>query len=54
MILTVVTKNPVDFISGALGQSKSNIKAILAIIVGKVLIIDEAYMLYTGTSATGN
>lgn len=54
VIPTVVTKNPADFIGGALGQSESNTKAILATTVGKVLIIDEAYMLYTGTGATGN
>jgi len=54
VISTVVTKNPADFIGGALGQSESNTKAILATTVGKVLIIDEAYMLYTGTGATGN
>jgi len=53
-ILTVVTKNPADFIGGALGQSENNTKAILATTIGKVLIIDEAYMLYNGTGATGN
>lgn len=44
-IPTVVTKNPADFIGGALGQSE-NTKAILATTIGKVLIIDEAYVLY--------
>lgn len=40
--LTVVEKNPADFIGSFLGQSESNTKAILAATVGKVLIIDEA------------
>ncbi|KAF8958975.1 P-loop containing nucleoside triphosphate hydrolase protein [Flammula alnicola] len=48
----VVTKNPADFIGNALGVSESNTKAILANTIGKVLIIDEAYMLY-GAGATG-
>lgn len=34
-----------------IGQSEANTKAILATTVGKVLIIDEAYMLYAGASA---
>ena len=50
----VVVKNPADFIGAFIGHSESNTKAILAATVGKVLIIDEAYMLYTGTGATGN
>ena len=54
MVWTVVTKNPADFIGSALGQSENNTKAILATTVGKVLIIDEAYMLYSGTGGTGN
>ncbi|KAF2260255.1 P-loop containing nucleoside triphosphate hydrolase protein [Lojkania enalia] len=41
----VVVKNPSDFVGGALGQSEQNTKAILASTIGKVLIIDEAYML---------
>ncbi|CAL1701681.1 unnamed protein product [Somion occarium] len=45
----VVIKNPADFIGSALGQSESQTKAILANTVGKVLIIDEAYMLYGGS-----
>jgi hypothetical protein len=48
-----VTKNPADFIGSALGQSESNTKAILATTVGKVLIIDEAYMLYSGSGGGG-
>ncbi|KAJ7104159.1 P-loop containing nucleoside triphosphate hydrolase protein [Mycena belliarum] len=49
----VVVKNPADFIGSVLGASESNTKAILASTVGKVLVIDEAYMLYTGTGGTG-
>ncbi|KAF2713834.1 P-loop containing nucleoside triphosphate hydrolase protein [Pleomassaria siparia CBS 279.74] len=41
----VVVKNPADFVGSALGQSEQNTKGILASTVGKVLIIDEAYML---------
>ncbi|KAJ7707708.1 P-loop containing nucleoside triphosphate hydrolase protein [Mycena rosella] len=44
----VVVKNPADFIGSVLGASESNTKAILANTVGKVLVIDEAYMLYSG------
>lgn len=51
---SVVTKNPADFIGSAMGQSESNTKAILATTVGKVLIIDEAYMLYSSTGAGGS
>ncbi|KAI0050262.1 P-loop containing nucleoside triphosphate hydrolase protein [Auriscalpium vulgare] len=51
----VVVKNPADFIGNVLGASESNTKAILATTVGKVLVIDEAYMLYGGKSAgSGN
>ncbi|EIN07312.1 P-loop containing nucleoside triphosphate hydrolase protein [Punctularia strigosozonata HHB-11173 SS5] len=46
----VVVKNPADFIGSALGQSESQTKAILANTVGKVLVIDEAYMLYGGSN----
>ncbi|EGO03446.1 hypothetical protein SERLA73DRAFT_165136 [Serpula lacrymans var. lacrymans S7.3] len=48
----VVVKNPADFVGAALGQSESNTKAILANTVGKVLVIDEAYMLYDRGSGT--
>jgi hypothetical protein len=41
----VVVKNPADFIGSALGQSESQTKAILASTVGKVLVIDEVYIL---------
>ncbi|KAL9110261.1 MAG: hypothetical protein Q9227_005168 [Pyrenula ochraceoflavens] len=44
----VVVKNPADFIGSVLGASESNTKAILASTMGKVLVIDEAYMLYGG------
>ncbi|KAL8678753.1 MAG: hypothetical protein Q9186_004904 [Xanthomendoza sp. 1 TL-2023] len=50
----VVTKNPSDFVGQYTGQSETNTKAILASAVGKVLIIDEAYMLYTGNEGGGN
>ena len=36
-----------------MGQSEANTKAILATTVGKVLIIDEAYMLYSGSGGGG-
>ncbi|KAI0841013.1 P-loop containing nucleoside triphosphate hydrolase protein [Hypoxylon sp. FL0890] len=49
----VVVKNPADFVGGALGQSEKNTKAILESTKGKVLIIDEAYMLASGTSDSG-
>ncbi|KZP13920.1 P-loop containing nucleoside triphosphate hydrolase protein [Athelia psychrophila] len=50
----VVVKNPADFIGAALGQSEANTKAILASSIGKVLVIDEAYMLYGGSGNAGN
>ncbi|KAL8906627.1 MAG: hypothetical protein Q9171_006195 [Xanthocarpia ochracea] len=50
----VVTKNPSDFVGQYIGHSEQNTKAILASAVGKVLIIDEAYMLYTGSDGGGN
>ncbi|KAB8301571.1 hypothetical protein EYC80_003415 [Monilinia laxa] len=45
----VVIKNPADFIGSVIGQSEENTKNILASTVGKVLIIDEAYMLYSSS-----
>jgi hypothetical protein len=36
-----------------MGQSEENTKAILGSTIGKVLIIDEAYMLYSGSGSTG-
>ncbi|KZT43420.1 P-loop containing nucleoside triphosphate hydrolase protein [Sistotremastrum suecicum HHB10207 ss-3] len=50
----VVVKNPSDFIGAYLGQSESQTKAILSTTVGKVLIIDEAYMLYSSTGGTAD
>ncbi|KAF2995559.1 hypothetical protein E8E13_003761 [Curvularia kusanoi] len=41
----VIVKNPADFTGSVLGGSEAQTKAILASTVGKVLIIDEAYML---------
>lgn len=49
----VVVKNPSDFIGNVIGQSEANTKAILATSIGKVLIIDEAYMLYSGSGSGG-
>lgn len=43
----VIIKNPADFIGSHLGQSEANTKAILCTTIGKVLVIDEAYMLYS-------
>jgi hypothetical protein len=51
--LPVVIKNPSDFIGNVMGQSESNTKAILAATAGKVLIIDEAYMLAPAASTVG-
>jgi hypothetical protein len=52
--LIVIVKNPADFVGAALGQSESNTKGILASTVGKVLIIDEAYMLAGSSGATSD
>lgn len=49
----VVVKNPSDFIGNVIGQSEANTKAILDSTKGKVLIIDEAYMLYSGSGSAG-
>lgn len=49
----VIIKNPSDFVGSALGQSERNTRAILDATKGKVLIIDEAYMLASGASDTG-
>ncbi|KAI6121085.1 P-loop containing nucleoside triphosphate hydrolase protein [Pisolithus sp. B1] len=46
----VVVKNPADFVGGYLGHSEKNTKAILSSTMGKVLVIDEAYMLYGKSS----
>lgn len=47
----MVTKNPADFIGEAVGKSEAQTKAILLATVGKVLIIDEAYMLDPGEAS---
>ncbi|KAI0893531.1 P-loop containing nucleoside triphosphate hydrolase protein [Annulohypoxylon nitens] len=44
----VVLKNPADFIGDCVGKSEANTKNILEATVGKVLVIDEAYMLDPG------
>ncbi|KAI8961705.1 P-loop containing nucleoside triphosphate hydrolase protein [Daldinia sp. FL1419] len=49
----VIIKNPSDFIGAHLGASEKNTKAILESTKGKVLIIDEAYMLAGGSSDAG-
>jgi AAA lid domain len=49
----VVTKNPSDFVGGALGQSEENTKNILKASEGKVLVIDEAYGLDPGGRVGG-
>lgn len=50
----MITKNPADFKGAHVGQSEETTKAILAATIGKVLIIDEAYMLHSGDSNTGS
>lgn len=40
-ILSVVVKNPSDFVGAYLGHTEKNTKAILDSTVGKVLVIDE-------------
>lgn len=49
----VIVKNPSDFIGSALGGSQANTKQILEATKGKVLVIDEAYMLNQNTSKNG-
>ncbi|KAK3374612.1 P-loop containing nucleoside triphosphate hydrolase protein [Podospora didyma] len=44
----VVLKNPSDFVGQCLGESENKTKQILEANVGKVLVIDEAYMLDPG------
>ncbi|KAH8814469.1 P-loop containing nucleoside triphosphate hydrolase protein [Flagelloscypha sp. PMI_526] len=50
----VVVKNPSDFIGSALGQSEEKTRGILESTKGKVLIIDEAYMLYQASGSGSN
>jgi SpoVK/Ycf46/Vps4 family AAA+-type ATPase len=44
----VVIKNPSDFIGAYIGHSEKKTRAILEATKGRVLIIDDAYMLYLG------
>jgi hypothetical protein len=44
----VVLKNPADFIGECLGKSEAKTTKILEATIGKVLVIDEAYMLDAG------
>ncbi|PYI19000.1 hypothetical protein BO99DRAFT_403033 [Aspergillus violaceofuscus CBS 115571] len=48
----VVVMNPPDFIGNVIRGSEAATKGILASTLGKVLIIDEAYML--GGSSSGS
>ncbi|KAK6440096.1 hypothetical protein LTR95_003679 [Oleoguttula sp. CCFEE 5521] len=45
----VVLKTPADFVGNVLGASEANTKAILDAARGKVLVIDEAYGLYSAS-----
>ncbi|KAF8419087.1 cbxX protein [Tirmania nivea] len=47
----IVVKSAADFIGSCLGKSEAQTKRILNNTLGKVLIIDEAYMLYNGSTA---
>ncbi|KAI1472028.1 P-loop containing nucleoside triphosphate hydrolase protein [Daldinia caldariorum] len=44
----VVLKTPADFIGECLGKSEAKTKRVLEATIGKVLVIDEAYMLDAG------
>lgn len=46
-LFLVVVKNSTDFVKSVLREFEKNIKTILKATEGKVLIIDEAYMLYS-------
>ncbi|KAK3983876.1 cbxX protein [Cladorrhinum sp. PSN332] len=46
----VILKTPADFIGECLGKSEAKTRKILEATVGKVLVIDEAYMLDAGDS----
>lgn len=51
----VVLKNPSDFVGDVLGSSEKATRAILKSAEGCVLVIDEAYSLYSGgSSGAGN
>lgn len=49
-LFSVVLKTPADFIGECLGSSEAKTKTILEATAGKVLVIDEAYMLDAGDS----
>lgn len=48
MSIAVVLKTPADFIGECLGKSEAKTKKILETTIGKILVIDEAYMLDAG------
>ena len=50
----VLVKNPADFIGTVIGESEKNTRGILQAAMGKVLIIDEAYMLYSSSGSSGD
>ncbi|KAG8667826.1 hypothetical protein FPOAC1_012665 [Fusarium poae] len=50
----VVLKSPADFIGSHVGESEQKTMAILNATVGKVLVIDEAYMLDDGGDNSGS
>lgn len=50
---TVVVKNPSDFVGSVIGESEKTTKGILAATLGKVLVIDEAYGLFSGGTSDG-
>ncbi|KAH6720202.1 P-loop containing nucleoside triphosphate hydrolase protein [Leptodontidium sp. MPI-SDFR-AT-0119] len=51
----VLLRNPSDLLGTYIGDSEANTKAALNAAIGNVLVIDEAYMMYTGGSdGTGN
>ncbi|KAJ5939590.1 hypothetical protein N7466_002724 [Penicillium verhagenii] len=49
----VIVKNPSDFVGSVIGESEKNTKGILAATLGKVLVIDEAYSLFSGGTSDG-
>jgi hypothetical protein len=50
----VLLKNPSDFVGGALGSSERRTRDILQAAQGGVLVIDEAYSLYSGSDGGRN
>lgn len=44
-----MVKNPTDFIGRWIGWSEDATRKILSAVMSKVVIIDEAYMLYSGS-----